>query len=415
MYDLQLTPEQLEMRDTVRDFVNQEIKRAALEPSRLEPFEKPLLADLLAQASQMGLRTLPLPEDAGGAGADCLTTCLVMEELGTGDPDVAVALGHTSGVARLVFELASAGQRQSLLASFVEDDAFHLALAARDAEAELGWFYHRPLEAEDGAAEVTATKQANGGWLLDGPAGMVANAPLAKLFVVQARTDAKKTGNNGLTTFLVPHDTAGLRIGEPAKATGTAIRWHHGPAAPVAFHSCRVPAGNVLGQEGQVPPAGAAHARRATIALAAINLGLGRVAYETAVDYAKIRRQGGRNIIEHQSIGGKLADCAIRLELARNLIWKAAWIEDHPDAGVASGGELPLHTMARVYTGEAVHEVTLLAAECFGAMGVMRDMPLQKYVHDGMVFFHAEDSDDAAKLRIAEAISGYERAAARTA
>jgi alkylation response protein AidB-like acyl-CoA dehydrogenase len=151
------------------------------------------------------------------------------------------------------------------------------------------------------------------------------------------------------------------------------------------------------------------------IELAAVNLGLGRVAYETAVDYTKIRRQGGRMIVEHQAIGTKLADCAIRLELARNLIWKAAWIEDHPDAAVASGGELPLHTMARVYTAQAVHEVTLLAAECFGAMGVMRDMPLQKYVHDGMVFFHADDSDDAAKLRIAEAVAGYERALAKTA
>jgi len=144
--------------------------------------------------------------------------------------------------------------------------------------------------------------------------------------------------------------------------------------------------------------------------MAAINLGLGRAAYEAAVDYAKIRRQGGRNIIEHQAIGGKLADCAIRLELARNMIWKAAWAFDHPDAVAdRSIPGLPLHTVARVYTAEAVNEVTLLAAECFGAMGVMRDMPLQKYVHDGFVFAHAEETDAAAKLGIAEAVAGYER------
>ncbi|HWI14214.1 MAG TPA: acyl-CoA dehydrogenase, partial [Burkholderiales bacterium] len=206
--------------------------------------------------------------------------------------------------------------------------------------------------------------------------------------------------------------TVGVEIGAQPKATGTTVRWQHGPAAAVTFKSCRVPPSAVLGKEGQLAPAASAHARRAVIELAAVNLGLGRVAYETAVDYAKIRRQGGRNIIEHQSIGSKLADCAIRLELARNLIWKAAWIEDHPEAATITGAELPLHTMARVYTAQAVHEVTLLAAECFGAMGVMRDMPLQKYVHDGMVFYHAEDSDDAAKLRIAEAIAGYERARA---
>ncbi|HZM46388.1 MAG TPA: acyl-CoA dehydrogenase family protein, partial [Burkholderiales bacterium] len=100
------------------------------------------------------------------------------------------------------------------------------------------------------------------------------------------------------------------------------------------------------------------------------------------------RRQGGRNIIEHQAIGTKLADCAIKLELARTMIWKAAWALDNP---------------------EAVNEVTLLAAECFGAMGVMRDMPLQKYVHDAMVFLHSEDTDGAAKLAVAEALAGFER------
>ena len=127
-----------------------------------------------------------------------------------------------------------------------------------------------------------------------------------------------------------------------------------------------------------------------------------------------LRRQGGRNIIEHQAIGTKLADCAIRLELARNLVWKAAWSLDHPD-GAGGDGALPLHVMARVYTAEAAHEVTLLAAECFGAMGVMRDMPLQKHVHDAMVFLHSDDSDGAAKLAIAEAIAGYARPAANAA
>ncbi|MGE5526530.1 MAG: acyl-CoA dehydrogenase family protein [Rhodospirillaceae bacterium] len=410
MYDLQLTPEQIEMRDTVRDFVNQEIKPAALLPARLEPFEKPLLSKLLGQAAEMGLRTLSLPEDAGGAGADCLTSCLVMEELGTGDPDIAVALAHTSYVGRLAYELASSEQRKLLTKEFVNNDQCHLALAAHDAESELGWCYHRPL-VEGSGPQASAAKQSNGDWVIDSAAGMVTNAPIARFFIVQARTDAKKTGSNGVTTFLVPRDTAGMHIGEQPKATGASLRWQHGPVAPVTFKSCRVPASAVLGKEGQIAPCARAHARRATVELAAVNLGLGRVAYETAVDYAKIRRQGGRNIIEHQSIGSKLADCAIRLELARNLVWKAAWIEDHPDATVASGAELPLYTMARVYTAEAVHDVTLLAAECFGAMGVMRDMPLQKYVHDGMVFFHAEDSDEAAKLRIAEAIAGYERTA----
>jgi alkylation response protein AidB-like acyl-CoA dehydrogenase len=214
---------------------------------------------------------------------------------------------------------------------------------------------------------------------------------------------------NGLSTLLVPRGTPGLTVREPLKATGQSIRWHHGTGAGVVFKDCRVPADHLVGKEGQTPLADAAEHALTTLAVAAVNLGVGRVAYDAAVDYAKIRRQGGRNIIEHQAIGTKLSDCAIRLELARNLIWKAAWAVDHPEA---PGDGLPLHVMARVYTAEAAHEVTLLAAECFGAMGVMRDMPLQKHVHDAMVFLHSGDSDGAAKLAVAEAIAGYQRPAA---
>jgi alkylation response protein AidB-like acyl-CoA dehydrogenase len=415
MYDLHLTAEQIEMRDTVRDFVEKEIKPAALHPSRLEPFEKPLLADLLGKASQMGLRTLALAEEAGGAGADCMTSCIVMEELAAGEVDIAVALGHTAALAPFVFGRMSVAQHTRFFAKFAGDDGFHLAFAGRDPYAGLGWSYHRPLAADE-APELSAVKQGNGDWLINGTLSFVANAPIAQLFVAQARTDPKKTGANGLSAFIVLRGTPGLTVGNPPQAVGGAradgepvSRWYHGTGATVAFKDCRVAADSLLGKEGK-GAFGGAGALRGYVQTAAINLGVGRAAYEAAVDYAKLRRQGGRSIIEHQAIGTKLADCAIKLEIARTMIWKAAWALDHP-AAVAdrSVSDLPLHVIARVYTAEAVNDVALLAAECFGAMGVMRDMPLQKYVHDSMVFLHSEDSDGAAKLAIAEAVAGYQR------
>src|SRR5688572_19570245 len=413
MYDLRLTPEQLEFRDTVRDFVDNEVKPAALNPRRLEPFEKPLLKDALDKASQMGLRALALSEDAGGAGADALTICIVLEELGAGDVDVAMVLGQTATLARTLFGgVMTTGQRSRFLPKFMEDDGCHLAYAGSDPGAGLGWTYHRPAVEEGGGP--TAVKQ-GGDWVINGEVAFVANAPVAGLFAVQARTDPKKTGMNGISTLLVPRGTPGLTVREPLKATGQSIRWHHGTGAGVTFKDCKVPADHVVGKEGQTPLADAAEHALGTLAVAAVNLGVARVAYDAAVDYSKIRRQGGRNIIEHQAIGTKLSDCAIRLELARNLIWKAAWSLDHPEAAGEVERGLPLHVMARVYTAEAAHEVTLLAAECFGAMGVMRDMPLQKHVHDAMVFLHSDDSDGAAKLAIAEAIAGYQRPAANAA
>ena len=421
MYDLTLTAEQLEFRDTLRDFVQSEVKPAAIHPDRLQPFEKPLLTNALDKAAQLGIRTLALSEDAGGSGADTLTSCIVMEEIAAGDVDIAVVLATTSSLGHSLFDrLMTPGQRAAYLPKFVADDRYHLALAARDAQAGLGWTYHRPAFAESGG-EPTAVKQSNGWWIINGTVAVVANAPLAQLFAVQVRTDPKKTGANGLSTLLVPRDAAGLTVRERVApfetVNGQAVtRWHHGTGSEISFKDCRVPADHVLGKEGQSPFASGAEAARCAPVMAAINLGIGRAAYEAAVEYAHIRRQGGRNIIEHQAIGTKLADCAIKLELARNMIWKAAWAIDHPEAVAGrSVSDLPLHTIARVYTAEAMNEVTLLAAECFGAMGVMRDMPLQKYVHDAMVFLHSEETDGAAKLAVAEAVAGYQRPAANAA
>jgi alkylation response protein AidB-like acyl-CoA dehydrogenase len=410
MYNLQLTPVQLEFRDTVREFVEGEIKPVALHPDRLQPFEKPLLADLLDKAAQMGLRTLALSEEAGGAGADGLTSCIVLEELGAGDVDLAAVLGQTSALGHVLFDrLMSSEQRKRFLPKFTGDDRYHLAFAGRVPGAGAGWCYHRPLAADSGADPV-AVKQGND-WVINGSIAFVANATVAKLFAVQARA-----GTKGLTTLLVPRDAPGLTVREPLKAVGEGIRWHHGAGAGMTFKDCKVPADHLLGKEGASPFAQGTEAARGVTQIAAINLGLGRAAYEAAVDYSKIRRQGGRNIIEHQAIGTKLADCTIKLELARGMIWKAAWLLDHPEAvSDRSASELPFHVIARVYTAEAVNEVALLAAECFGAMGVMRDMPLQKYVHDSMVFLHNDDADGAAKLVVAEAVAGYRRQAADAA
>jgi alkylation response protein AidB-like acyl-CoA dehydrogenase len=143
---------------------------------------------------------------------------------------------------------------------------------------------------------------------------------------------------------------------------------------------------------------------------AAVNVGVARAAYEAAIDYAKMRWQGGAYIVQHQAIGMKLADVAIQLEAARALTMKAAWITDHPEAvSERSVNDLPWHVVARTFTAQSLHRATLEAPECFGAMGVMRDMPLQKYVHDTLVLQHSADCNLAAPLVVAEAVAGYSR------
>jgi len=407
MYSLHLGPEQLEIRDTVRDFVAREIRPAALRPERLEAAERRLPLDLIDQASRMGLRTLVLSEEHGGSGTDTLTCCLVAEELAAGDVDIAATLTETSTLAALLFDrLMTPAQRGRLLPQFLADDRYHLAFAGRDSAPELGANYHRPT-IDEARIEATAVRAGNGDWIVNGTHSLVANAPLAKLIAVEAMA-ADRAG-----VLLVPRETPGLNV----EAENDAQGWYHGTCGHVVLEDCRVPADNLMVVEwsahaGAYVPSG----ERAVPHRAAMNLGVGRAAYEAALDYAQLRVQGGRRIIEHQAIGAKLADIAMRLEVARAAVWQAAWATDHPQAVAdRSLSDLPLATLARVFTAEAVYRVAKDAAEVFGAMGVMRDMPLQKYVRDAAIFLHSGTGAADAKLRIAEALVGYRRPSAASA
>lgn len=402
MYNLHLSGEQLEIRDTVRDFVTREIKPVALKAERLDVADRRLPMQLLDQASQMGLRTLALSEDRGGAGSDQLTCCIVTEELAAGDADIAAILSTTSWLGHLLFDLAMAdAQRKQFLPKFVGDDRFHLAFAAHEAEIDtrLGVNYHNP--ARSGATiKTSAVKAGNGEWLINGAKDHVANAPIAALFAVLVHVP----GHPGPKVLLVPSDTPGLSVCEYEKP------WQHGASGDVTFKDCRVPAGNLLGDEAVALLAGIDAPGEGMALFQALALGIGRAAYDAAADYARLRVQGGRPLIEHQAIGTKLAEIAIKLEVARAAIWRAAWALDHP-AAVADGSlpDLPLQTIAQIFASEMMVKATKDAAEIFGAMGVMRDMPLQKYIHDARVCLHSGNGNSDAKLRLAEVIAGYRR------
>jgi len=399
MYNLHLSAEQLEIRDTVRDFVTREIKPVAINAERLDVCDRRLPMPLLDQASQMGLRTLALSEDHGGAGADQLTCCIVTEELAAGDADIAATLSTTSWLGHILFDrLMTDAQRERFMPRFVGDDRCHLAFAGHEAETDtkLGTSYHRPTPI-DAVIKATAAKAANGEWIVNGVKPCVANAPVAALFAVTV----KIPGQSNPKVLLVPADVTGLSVRAHEKP------WQHGCSGDVTFKDCHVSAGNLLGDDAA---ALLDMSGEGMSWFQALSLGIGRAAYEAALDYARLRVQGGRPLIEHQAIGTKLAEIAIRLEVARGAVWQAAWASDHPDATAdRSLPDLPLQTIAQVFTSEMMVKATKDAAEIFGAMGVMRDMPLQKYIHDARVCLHSGNGNSEAKLRLAETIAGYRR------
>lgn len=401
MSDMQLTREQIEFRDTVRDFVRDVVKPAVLDPERLQELPLRFSGGALEQASMLGLRSLRLSESLGGAGADEHTSCIVLEELAAGDAGIAFSIGETARLAHMLFDRAmTAAQRDRFLPKFLEDASFHLAVVDTLPTSDLGLGYYRPGALSEPVA-VTAVQDKDG-WLLNGSAEFILNAPLAKLFAVRV---AAAGGVNDGTGFLLPRDTMGLEVTE-YQAGDTEIPWYLGVRGRLVLRNCRVQRDMVLGDDAN----GVLHDKSHGGAWqSAINLGLGRAALEAALEYAKIRIQGARPIIGHQAIGIKLADMAIRIEMARTMIWRAASAFDEPGAYEAPGyPDLPLDAIAKVYTSETMHEVAELAAECFGAMGVMRDMPLQKYFNEATILLGSGCSNNAARFRIAEALAGYD-------
>lgn len=400
MFDHELTHEQIEFRDTVRDFVAHEVKPVAHGSARLQDLSRPLPFDLIDKAARIGLRTLALSESSGGAGADNLTACVVMEELGAGDVDVAMPLAQTSMLAAMLFDRAMTKEQRALyLPQFMDDDRYHLAFAAAQTQSDLRWKYHRAIDATPESG-ITATRR-GAEWVLSGTTGFVANASIAKLAVVQARTEER-----ALVTLLVPIDSEGLTVRDPACDAET-VRWYHGAGGGLVFSDCRIAASNAIHPENArvLAPVAAGHPQ-----VCAMALGVGRAAFEAAVEYAKLRVQGGRPIIQHQAIGTILANIAVALSVARDAVWHAAWALDRPDRrSDYSGFDLPLERIAHVYTAEAVYKATEDAAECFGATGVMLDMPIPKFIRDARIFLHSGESHAAAKFRIAEALAGYDR------
>ena len=344
MFNLSLTQEQKAIRETVRNFVRKEITPIANQLDQADSFEKRFPWKALDTASELGLRTLLLSQENGGSALDALTYCIVIEELAVGDVGVAATIGQTAALAHSWFDrVMTAEQRERFLPEFLQDPRFHLATAGHEPDTDLGWRYYEP-NVPDAAHKTRAVRARNGEWIINGVKNFITSAPIAKLIAVHVRTE----GNLGTTSILVPNPTPGLTIREHDK-----VGRRLGSNGELVFEDCRVPAENLLGVEGRSTLVGDGGSGRRMPRFQAMNLGIGRAAYEAALDYAKLRVKGGRRIIEHQAVGLVLANMAIGLDTARTLLYQAAWASDHPEAyRDGSLPDLPLQMLAKIFTSE---------------------------------------------------------------
>jgi acyl-CoA dehydrogenase len=377
---LDLTPEQREIQRVCREFAAREIRPISL---AVDEADVEFPHEVWRKASQLGLTSFMLPEAYGGAGmTDCLTSCLVQEELSHGCSGIGNLITSGGFFAEPVLALGDEAQKQRWLAPLAEEDPPLTALAITEPEA-----------GSDAASIRTHARRVDGGYVLDGRKAWISNGGLARFYVVFA-TVAPGSGYRGITAFLVNHDDPGFRCGAPIRKMGQRAI----PNAELFFDELFLPEERRLGNEGQ-GFAGLMHTfDRSRVTLAASATGLARAALEYAVAYAKERTQFGKPIAEHQAVAFRLADMALRVDASRLLTWRAARMVDRGERATTEAA------MAKLHASETAMWCTWAAVQTLGGWGYSREYPVEKWMRDAKLEEIEEGTSDIQRLVISRGL-----------
>ena len=375
MVDFELSPEHELLRRTIRDFLAREVADKIDEHEQ----ERRFPTDIVAELGQMGLLGIPFPEEEGGAGLDTLAYAIAIEELARVWGSLAIIVAaHTSLGSNHIFVAGNDEQRRKYIPKLATGEFIG------------AWGLTEPGSGSDaGSARMTAVRKGKD-WVLNGTKTFITNGHYADVVVVIAVTD-KAAHTHGLSAFIVEKDTQGFRPGKKENKLGLRAS----DTAELIFEDCVIPAGNLLGKEGD----GFIDAMRildgGRISIAALALGIGQGAHEAALKYSKQRKQFGRAISEFQAIQWKLADMATELDAARLLTLRAA---DMKDKGMKTTQE---SSMAKLYASEVAVRCANEGVQIHGGYGFIKDYPAEKYYRDVKLCTIGEGTSEIQRLVIA--------------
>ena len=374
-----LTPDQLQIRDAVRAFALEQLWPHAAAWDQGHIFPKEAHQGLAA----LGCYGICVPEALGGVGLDTLTLALVLEEIAAGDGGVSTTISVTNcPVNAILLRYGSSAQQQRWLAPLARGEL-------------LGGFALTEPQAGSDASELRTRALRDGdGYVLDGVKQFITSGQYGDLLIVIAVTDPA-AGKKGLSAFLVPTDTPGYLVERLEDKIGQ----HSSDTAQIRFEGCRVALEQRIGVEGEGYKIALGALEGGRIGIAAQSVGMARSALDVAIGYARERHSFGRAIIEHQGVGFKLADCATRLEAARQLVWHAASLRD---AGLPCLKEA---AMAKLFASEVAEQVCSAAIQTLGGYGVVRDFPVERIYRDVRVCQIYEGTSEVQKILIQRALA----------
>ena len=369
--DLRYRDDQLAVRDAVREFVRDRIVPRAADWSEQGAFPMPLLPEL----ASVGLTGLTIPAEYGGSGVDALTAALVSEELGAGDGSIALTLAaHNALCIGHLLTAASAEQKARWLPPLAKGEYLG------------AWALTEPSAGSDAVNAKTTAKKDGDGWVLNGQKQFITNGSIAGFTVVIAATADRR-----LTAFGVSADNPGLRAGKREKKMGLGAS----DTAQLSLQDCRVSDADRIGEIGAAFGDVRKVLDRGRIGIGALAVGLGRAALETAVAYAKERKQFGKALAEFQMIQWRLAQARTDLDAGRLLVQRAASLADagQPFTRAAS--------MAKLYATEAASRAANASLQVLGGYGYLRDYPVERIVRDVRLMEIGEGTSEIQRIVIA--------------
>ncbi len=394
MIDFNLSEEQRALYDVVHRFSVNEIRPAVEKFDSASAPEDAVPLALLRQGMALGFSNLLIPEEYGGYGGDMIDYAIAVEELAYGDVGIADLFLVNISLSRLILLGGNQQQKSTWLSRMCDDADKGFVIAGAMTEPTGGSEIFCPLADAKFGVRTKAVKKGRH-YRLDGAKCFITNGGIADLYIVLARTAPDASNLEGCSIFLVPADTDGIVIGKTENKMGHRLS----SVREISFDALDIPEDYRLGAEGAGFRILLECYEGNGVGVGSSAVGLARAAYDAALEYAQQRNIWGRPILQFESVAAKLADMRMKIEAARALVWKVAWSVDHPDKCNAFN---KLGSMAKIYPAGIVREITSSAMDIFAGAGYMRDLPMEKYVRDAMLYPIYDGTNDLLKQFVAQ-------------
>ncbi|MGM0777015.1 acyl-CoA dehydrogenase [Cytobacillus firmus] len=373
-----LTAEQNMILKTIREFAQEEVAPGALERDRTKEFP----VEVFKKMADLGLMGLPFPEEYGGAGADTVSFAIVTEELSRACASTGITYSaHISLGGAPLYLFGTEEQKQKYLVPICTGESF-------------GAFgLTEPNAGSDAGGTRTTAVEKDGEYIINGNKCFITNASYAKHLALTAVT-GEVDGKKEISAIIVPTAAEGFTVIDNYEKMGL----NASNTTELVLEDVRVPTEHLLGKKGEGFKQFLITLDGGRIGIGAMALGIAQAAYDKALQYAKERQQFGRSLSNFQAIQFKLADMAMKIELARNMVYKAAWLKDQgrPFAKEAS--------MCKLYASEICMEIADQAVQIHGGYGYMKEYHVERYMRDGKLTEIGEGTSEVQRMVIARLI-----------